>query len=67
MFGALCEYIVHSSPADFQPMKANFGIMPPLMGMERSGRRQRAQAYADRALRDFEEHLKSIDQVAYAV
>ncbi len=32
MLGALCQYVTHASPADFQPMKANFGILPPLTG-----------------------------------
>jgi methylenetetrahydrofolate--tRNA-(uracil-5-)-methyltransferase len=30
MTGALLHYITQASPADFQPMKANFGILPPL-------------------------------------
>jgi len=32
MLGALCHYITHASPDDFQPMKANFGIVPELEG-----------------------------------
>jgi len=30
MLGALCHYVTHADLKDFQPMKANFGIMPPL-------------------------------------
>ncbi len=30
IIGALCQYITHADPANFQPMKANFGILPPL-------------------------------------
>ena len=30
MLGALCHYITHAEAKDFQPMKANFGIMPAL-------------------------------------
>ncbi|MDX1413544.1 MAG: methylenetetrahydrofolate--tRNA-(uracil(54)-C(5))-methyltransferase (FADH(2)-oxidizing) TrmFO [Candidatus Promineifilaceae bacterium] len=26
MLGALCHYVTHASPRDFQPMKANFGL-----------------------------------------
>jgi len=26
MLGGLCYYISHADPADFQPMKANFGF-----------------------------------------
>ena len=28
MLGALCHYVTHAEPKDFQPMKANFGIVP---------------------------------------
>ncbi len=38
MLGALCHYITHAKPKDFQPMKANFGILPPL---ELSGKKKR--------------------------
>jgi methylenetetrahydrofolate--tRNA-(uracil-5-)-methyltransferase len=50
MLGALCHYVTHAAPADFQPMKANFGILPPLMDGAQRGRRARAGAYAARAL-----------------
>jgi methylenetetrahydrofolate--tRNA-(uracil-5-)-methyltransferase len=29
MLGALCHYVTHASPKDFQPMKANFGLFTP--------------------------------------
>jgi methylenetetrahydrofolate--tRNA-(uracil-5-)-methyltransferase len=50
MLGALCWYVTHAKAADFQPMKANFGILPPLADGVRRGRRERAGAYAERAL-----------------
>lgn len=50
MLGALCHYVTHADPKTFQPMKANFGILPPLPDGRRRNRRQRAQAYAARAL-----------------
>lgn len=37
----------------FQPMNVNHGIFPPLEG--RVAKKQRKEAYSDRALRDFEE------------
>lgn len=60
MLGALCHYIVNASPADFQPMKANFGILPPLDtgGRKLRGKRNRAAAYVSRARRDFDEFIK---------
>jgi methylenetetrahydrofolate--tRNA-(uracil-5-)-methyltransferase len=63
MLGALCHYITHAAAADFQPMKANFGILPTL---EESGdkpvrqKRQRYQAYAARAQRDLEHILEKL-------
>jgi methylenetetrahydrofolate--tRNA-(uracil-5-)-methyltransferase len=57
MMGALCHYITHASVSDFQPMKANFGIVPPLSAEVRKGqggKRQRAQAYMLRALLDID-------------
>jgi methylenetetrahydrofolate--tRNA-(uracil-5-)-methyltransferase len=52
MLGALCHYITHCDLKDFQPMKANFGILPPLEGTEKIGKRERGKLYADRALAD---------------
>jgi methylenetetrahydrofolate--tRNA-(uracil-5-)-methyltransferase len=61
MLGALCNYVTHADMADFQPMKANFGILPPLkMGGKKMGKRERGQAYADRAITDLESYLSSV-------
>jgi len=59
MLGALCHYITHAAPKDFQPMKANFGILPPLefTDKKKRGKRERAALRAERALRDLEEFL----------
>lgn len=61
MLGALCHYITQSSPADFQPMKANFGILPPL-GTHYPGKKERGAAYAQRSLADLEELIQSLDE-----
>ena len=52
MLGALCHYVTHANLKDFQPMKANFGILPALESAHKLGKRERARAYADRALAD---------------
>jgi methylenetetrahydrofolate--tRNA-(uracil-5-)-methyltransferase len=57
MLGALCRYITQASEADFQPMKANFGIMPELVTERRLNRRGRAQAHAERAKDDLQAYL----------
>jgi methylenetetrahydrofolate--tRNA-(uracil-5-)-methyltransferase len=49
MLGALCHYVTHADPKDFQPMKANFGILPPLENSPR-GKRDRYRLFSQRAL-----------------
>ena len=66
ILGSLCHYVTQASLSDFQPMKANFGLLPQLTtkGNRRSGgkmrKRERAQAYAERALADLEAYLGEI-------
>ncbi len=67
MLGALCHYVTHADEADFQPMKANFGILPPLPDAERMGRRGRAQANAARALQDLDTYLAQMETFELAV
>jgi len=52
MLGALCHYVTHADLKDFQPMKANFGILPALEITSKGGKRERGKAYADRARAD---------------
>ncbi len=49
MLGALCHYITHAELEAFQPMKANFGIIPPLPEAIK-GKRNRARAHSERAI-----------------
>jgi methylenetetrahydrofolate--tRNA-(uracil-5-)-methyltransferase len=49
MLGALCHYVSCAEPDSFQPMKANFGLLPPLDPPVRN-KRKRHQAYAERAI-----------------
>jgi len=51
MLGALLAYVTQADPQDFQPMKANFGILPPLPAPGKN-KRERAGQYARRALTD---------------
>lgn len=55
MLGSLCHYVTHADPIDFQPMKANFGIVPSLEDGVRRNRRQRAAEYSRRALADLQD------------
>ena len=58
MLGALCHYVTHADLKDFQPMKANFGILPPFE--TRIPKRERGKAYAKRALTDLRNALNNI-------
>jgi methylenetetrahydrofolate--tRNA-(uracil-5-)-methyltransferase len=49
MLGALLRYLHHAPPAHFQPMNANFGLLPPLDPPVRDKRRKR-ELLAERAL-----------------
>jgi DNA topoisomerase-1 len=51
MAGALMRYLHGADPDGFQPMNANFGLLPPLAGRVRE-KRARRRAMAERALRD---------------
>jgi methylenetetrahydrofolate--tRNA-(uracil-5-)-methyltransferase len=53
MIGALFRYVTCAAAREFQPMRPNFGLMPPLES-EIRGQRRRHQAYAERALKDLE-------------
>ena len=57
MLGALCHYVSSADPDSFQPMKANFGLLPPLQPRVRN-KRARYQAYARRALADMERFIE---------
>jgi methylenetetrahydrofolate--tRNA-(uracil-5-)-methyltransferase len=53
MLGALLRYITQAPAQEFQPMKAIFGILPPLPAPFRT-RRERALQYVTRGLDDFD-------------
>jgi methylenetetrahydrofolate--tRNA-(uracil-5-)-methyltransferase len=59
MLGALCHYITHASAKDFQPMKANYGLLPPLENLlhKKIGRREKNQLLSERALSDLKKYL----------
>ncbi len=53
IIGALSRYVEAGSQADFQPMGANFGMMPPVEPPIRD-KRARYAAISERALKDLE-------------
>jgi methylenetetrahydrofolate--tRNA-(uracil-5-)-methyltransferase len=59
MLGSLSRYIADDTVKDFQPMGANFGILPELINRPRD-KKERGQAYADRSLSDLKIYLESV-------
>jgi methylenetetrahydrofolate--tRNA-(uracil-5-)-methyltransferase len=59
MLGALCHYVSRAEPESFQPMKANFGLMPPLDPPVRN-KRSRYRAYMERALASLESQMSNV-------
>jgi methylenetetrahydrofolate--tRNA-(uracil-5-)-methyltransferase len=64
MLGALCHYVTHADLKDFQPMKANFGILPQLSFDKKIGKRERGQAYAERAEKSLQEILQNKETIS---
>jgi methylenetetrahydrofolate--tRNA-(uracil-5-)-methyltransferase len=60
MIGALCHYVTHAEPKHFQPMKANFGILPELPQRIKN-KRDRYMAYVERGLTDLRISLQNLD------
>lgn len=60
MTGALCSYISDETVRDFQPMGANFGILPPIEPKIKD-KKQRYAALAERALSALERIISNED------
>lgn len=54
MLGALIHHITTADPGKFQPMNANFGILPPLATAIKD-KKQRNMSYATRSLQELRE------------
>ncbi len=59
MLGALCNYITTADLINFQPMKANLGILAPLNDRIKS-KSERAKAYAERSEKEVDSLLAEI-------
>lgn len=60
MIGSLSCYISDKSVTKFQPMGANLGVLPPLSETPRD-KRERAKAYAERAIESLSEFINEKD------
>jgi methylenetetrahydrofolate--tRNA-(uracil-5-)-methyltransferase len=59
MLGALCHYVTHAEPKHFQPMKANFGLLPRFENPPRD-KQKRAQLYSERAQNDLRTWMSDV-------
>lgn len=57
VMGSLAYYITHGDVQNFQPMKANFGILPSLE--TRVKKKERKEAYAQRAINVMKEFMNN--------
>lgn len=62
MLGSLANYITSADPEHFQPMNANFGILPPLPERVRD-KEQRKSMMAQRAVQAIDEWRKNLATV----
>ncbi|MFQ5839320.1 MAG: methylenetetrahydrofolate--tRNA-(uracil(54)-C(5))-methyltransferase (FADH(2)-oxidizing) TrmFO [Candidatus Methylomirabilales bacterium] len=60
MLGALLRYVTETPAKDFQPMNANFGLLPLLAARIRD-KRERKAALASRSLKDLEKWASVLD------
>jgi len=59
MIGALLHYITHADAQNFQPMKANMGLLPEMATPVR-GKFNRYAAYAERAQAEMQAYLRTM-------
>lgn len=58
IIGALANYVLYGGLGDFQPMNANFGLLPRLPHKRGMKKAQRKAMHCERARQDFAEFLK---------
>lgn len=63
MIGAMARYVARGDKTQFQPMNANFGIIPPLAQKVKGGKKFRNEAYAHRALEKADELAKILEEL----
>jgi methylenetetrahydrofolate--tRNA-(uracil-5-)-methyltransferase len=67
MLGALIEYITHANPDNFQPMKANLGLLPQVIrtrGVTKKDRHTRVTSQARTQIDGFIQNLDEFGEVS---
>ena len=60
IIGAISDYLVSADADGFQPMNANFGILPPL-DVKIKDKSLKKQEYSNRAIRDIKQFKETLD------
>lgn len=60
MLGALCHYITQADMKDFQPMKANFGILPETSQTFKS-KKEKTSFLVERSLTDLRQYIHQVN------
>ena len=60
MLGSLCSYITSANLNDFQPMKSNYGILPPLPERPKS-RKERNLIYLERGMAELKAYCSEME------
>ena len=60
IIGAITRYLISADAENFQPMNANFGILPPL-DVKIKDKVLKKQEYSNRAIRDLKEYKETQD------
>lgn len=65
MLGGLTRYLATANPDGFQPMNANWGLVPELPKQRGQGRRERREAMYRRGLQAFGDWLAGLEGAAH--
>lgn len=60
IIGALCNYITTSDPENFQPMKSNYGLLPPI-DIKVSSKKERNKILSERSLESLRSFIAKND------
>ncbi len=67
MLGAMAAYVSAPGTVNFQPMNANFGIIPPLDKKVKGGKTARNEAYSERSLQEIAELASVISRMGKGI
>ncbi len=61
MMGSLFDYITRTDPASFQPMKANFGLLPSIPMQRKTTKREKHEKIANKARESMNKYVGNLE------